>query len=487
MKDKRLAGNSLLNLLAAGLPLIAALFSIPVILKTLGQERFGVLTIVWVVIGYFSLFDFGLTRATTREVAANLAKGRVLNSVRNLKVIKTSVVALLAIGLITSAITFIFAEYFAIEVLHIAADLQHESLNSIRILALAIPAVTLSAVLTGVLEGQQNFLKSTLIRTPLGILNFCVPAVVGYFGGGLVQVTLALTLLRYIFLILLYWFSLGSLSGLLVRMRATSADFKRLLRIGGWISVSNMISPIMIYADRLILASVSSIGNLAYYSTPSEVINKILIVPQAVTSAAFPIFSAAFHQRDSKANRAKAFHDVYSRTNTLICVLVVPPVALFFFLAPELLALWLGADFSANASSICKWIAVGVLANALARAPFTAIQAIGRPDITAKLHLIEFPLYILLLIPVAGKYGPIGAAFCWAFRAAVDALAHSFMLNLVSKSGLFRIRNIVFIALPMIAAALPVYKLAFSARVGAVVIISTFAAIGLVRTLQAKK
>ena len=72
---KLLARNTVWNLVGQGVPLIAAVFAIPLLIKGLGIERFGVLTLAWMVIGYFSLFDFGIGRALTKVVAEKLGSG----------------------------------------------------------------------------------------------------------------------------------------------------------------------------------------------------------------------------------------------------------------------------------------------------------------------------------------------------------------------------------------------------------------------------
>ena len=68
--------NVAINLIGRIAPLGVGLFTIPVIIASLGIERFGVLTIAWMVIGYFNMFDVGLGRAITKVVAEYLATDR---------------------------------------------------------------------------------------------------------------------------------------------------------------------------------------------------------------------------------------------------------------------------------------------------------------------------------------------------------------------------------------------------------------------------
>src|SRR5271165_5202652 len=70
-----LARSTLWNLAGQILPMIAAVVAIPPIVREIGLDRFGILTLGWVVVGYFSLFDLGLGRALTKMVADKLAAG----------------------------------------------------------------------------------------------------------------------------------------------------------------------------------------------------------------------------------------------------------------------------------------------------------------------------------------------------------------------------------------------------------------------------
>jgi O-antigen/teichoic acid export membrane protein len=70
-----LARNTIWNLIGNGSPMIVAVFSIPILIHSLGKDRFGVLALVWGLIGYASLFDMGLGRALTQLVANKLGSG----------------------------------------------------------------------------------------------------------------------------------------------------------------------------------------------------------------------------------------------------------------------------------------------------------------------------------------------------------------------------------------------------------------------------
>lgn len=76
MVSSKLVSSSLWNLAGSLLPLGAGLVAIPLLIGQLGLERFGLLSLAWLLVGYFSLFDFGLGRSLTRLVAEKLGSGR---------------------------------------------------------------------------------------------------------------------------------------------------------------------------------------------------------------------------------------------------------------------------------------------------------------------------------------------------------------------------------------------------------------------------
>jgi O-antigen/teichoic acid export membrane protein len=67
-------------------------------------------------------------------------------------------------------------------------------------------------------------------------------------------------------------------------------------------------------------------------------------------------------------------------------------------------------------------LAAGVFINSLGQVAFAMIQGAGRPDLTAKLHLIELPLYLLGVYWLINTHGIKGAAIAWVARIGIDTV-----------------------------------------------------------------
>jgi O-antigen/teichoic acid export membrane protein len=101
-------------------------------------------------------------------------------------------------------------------------------------------------------------------------------------------------------------------------------------------------------------------------------------------------------------------------------LVVAPIVAILLAYSPELLDIWIGADFARQSAQVAQLLAVGVFINVLAQVPFAALQGIGRADIPAKLQLIQLPFYALGIVYLVDRMGIVGVAIAWMLRAFID-------------------------------------------------------------------
>lgn len=179
-------------------------------------------------------------------------------------------------------------------------------------------------------------------------------------------------------------------------------------------TVSNITVPVIVYIDRLLIASLISSAAVAYYATPYEITTKLLIIPSALTSVLFPTFAANYF-KDRMATIKLS-----DKAMKYVGLLLSPIIAIIIIFSFELLQIWLGKEFAQKSSLILQLLSIGILFNSIAYIPFSFIEGIGRPDVTAKLQLIELPVYVTLMwlaIKISGIYG---AALVYMLRMILD-------------------------------------------------------------------
>ena len=420
-----LAKNTLINLAGRGLPLLFAVIAIPFVIDGLGTERFGVLTIVWIVIGYFGLFDMGLGRATTKFVADYEAQG----AERLSPIIITSLLLLIGFG-IAGGLLIVFATPILVQdVLNIPPELLTETTNAFYVLSFSIPLVLGSIGARGALEAQQRFGIVNLIKVPASIINYVGPLLVLPFSNKLQHVVIVLVVARSITFTMYLYYCLKDEVTLNIADYPVIKWAKEMLSFGAWITVSNLISPIMVYVDRFILGAMLTMSAVAYYTTPYEMVTRLLIISGSFMGVMFPAFSVySLKNKDKLAG-------LHQKSIRYLLLALIPVVVFLVIGAEPLLYYWLGDEFARNSTIVLQLLAVGVLANSLAAVPYTVLQAIGRPDITAKLHMVELPIYLALIWFLTQSMGITGVALAWVLRVTIDGGLLLFFCNRLIHFG----------------------------------------------------
>lgn len=192
--------NTLWNLVGNGLPLLAGAIAVPYLMSKLGTEKFGIVTLLWTLIGYLSLFDFGLGRALTQLIANNLSTD---NNKENLELLKTAVY-LTAIAGIIGGLSILFISYpLAYSWLNISSINQLETYYAIIITSCAVPVTTISASFRGALEGLERFKQANIVRVFFGTATFLFPILaILLFKATIINIAISLVLARIITLIL---------------------------------------------------------------------------------------------------------------------------------------------------------------------------------------------------------------------------------------------------------------------------------------------
>lgn len=419
------ARNSVWNLLGQVLPMAAALICIPLLVRQLGIERFGILTLISAAIGYFGLFDLGIARSLTKFVAERTDLGEGEESAR---LIWTALTLLLALSVVGAVIVVLLAPWLTRTVLSVSLPFQRETVGSLCVLALGFPMVFAGNGLRGVLEARGRFGLTNAVRAPLGVFSFAGPLLALKFANSIVAVTAALVASWAL-----------ACTGYLALCLKVNSEMRRhigfdpsvvgpLVRLGSWMTVSTVVSPFMVYLDRFVIGAVASMAVVAYYTAPYAVVSKLWVLPLSLIGVLFPLFSRAY-----LADRGRVSSLLF-RGIRYVSLLLFPPVLVIVALAREGLAWWLGQGFAEHSATVLQILAAAVFFNSLAQVAFALVQAVGRADLTARLHLVELPLYLGALWVMIASYGVVGAAITWAARVIVDAVVlYAFVWRLVPE------------------------------------------------------
>ncbi len=408
-----LARGAVWNLLGQGLPFLAALLAIPMLAAGLGTDRFGVLSLAWVLIGYVSLFDLGLGRALTQLVARQLGS----RDLRDLPVqVWAALLLMLLLGLFGALVLVLLAPWLIGRALAIPGALMAETRLGFDLIAAAIPFVTVAAGLRGVLEAHQRFGLVNAVRVPMSVLSYLGPLALLPFSTTLALPVGFLLLERIATMLIYLRLCLRVVPALRSNLGIAPGHWPRLLRFGGWMTVTNVVGPLMVYFDRFLIGGMLSIAAVAYYSTPYDFVTRMLVIPAALAGVLFPAFATALQH---EAQQATA---LFLRATKYLFMVLWPLSLLVFAYSREILETWVGGEFAANGSAAMQWLTVGVLLNGLAQIPFALVQGRGRPDLTAKLHLAEAPFYLLAVWWLIEHFGIEGAAVAWTLRVAVDTV-----------------------------------------------------------------
>ena len=292
------------------MPIVISLVSVPVYLRHIGLERYGVLSLCWLLLGYLGLFDFGLGRAIGQRIAVM----RDDDPGERSAVFWTGLFASVALSLVAALI--------------------------------ALPVFTFA----------------------LGYMKFSSPQV-----NVLSMTVFVAACIRFV---------------PLHRPRlAPAGTLRSLLAYGGWISVTNVVGPILQFVDRFVVGSLISAASVSVYSIPFNLVTRLTLLPDAMSRALFPRYAV------SKGEEAA----VLCRDGVAAISVLVSPAAIIMVGAVEpFLRLWIGAALAVPASQVAWCLVIGFWFNCFALVAYTMLQAQGRPDIPAKLHVA----YIIPFVPV---------------------------------------------------------------------------------------
>lgn len=408
------ASHILWNFGGLALPLVIAFFAIPQLLAVIGQEKFGLLALAWGLIGYAGALDLGVGRALTQMVGVLRGQG---NDSQIAVALHTAIRITFLFGLVGGGLIAFTAVMGGYAWIKISVTSPDELMYSMILLAVALPIQAMSATYRGVNEAFLNFKGVSLVRVALGAVNFGGPWLVSIYSVSLVASVSTLVISRLLALIFYRKLALnciGAAQDPSLKNHYSPEVARELFAFGKWVTVSSVVSPVMVQADRFVIAAILSAAAVSIYVVPYEVVTQGLIVVGSISSVVFPYLSKLMTEGD---DMWKAYLRTWFKR---VAVLMGLCSVMLAVLLPYILPWWIKVGFNPESVLIGQILCVGIFLNALGSMCYAGLHAAARADITAKIHLMELPLYLGALVLLLSIYGLPGAAWAWVLRMGID-------------------------------------------------------------------
>lgn len=404
----RLLRDSLWGLVGSVGPALLSIISAGLIARALGSEQFGLFLLLCALLACANMLDGGVIRALTRQAAKATGHPRALG-----QILGTGLLILLALALLGLATVALWRRELLL--LLNPSDLFRQELTA------ALPPLGLLALLQlltlavyGMLEGVQQHRVLALLRLASGALAAALPAahLLLVEAPTLGSVLLSLLLARSVGLVIVLTSALRKLAIRPAWLVWHGSVAVGLWAFGGWVALSNLISPAMNFMDRFMLSSVLGSRQAAAYLASAEVVARMGMVPTALCA---PLFAGLCRNPQDKLLHRRARQWMAGVCGLLSC--------LMFIGAEQVMRLWLGTACDPDSIDVLRLLLIGFWFNALAHVPFARLQALGHSRLTAMLHLVEVLPFVLLLYTLVQSHGALGAANAWVVRMGVDLLA----------------------------------------------------------------
>ena len=413
--------NVAINFVGLVLPAFISLVTVPSYIHLLGVDRYGFIALVWTLIGYFGVLDFGMSIATENQISKACASG---NTPQIERLFWSAFWLNLGTGLCGSVVVLAGAGLYN-WLGYATTPLQHEIMSAVPWLALAVPISNVSWVFAGAINGAERFGVFNTNQT-LGTFIFqLLPLGAAWMFGATLPVVIAAAIVSR--------FIAGAMLGAAVirilGVRHVLAPEWKLVRelfgYGGWVVLGNAASGIADTLDRTMIGTLMGARYVTFYTVPQNLVTKLQMLQTALHRTLFPRLSAL--ERDGADRVARDGLSFLNGVLTPLCVIGIFAIGPFMHV-------WVGHAVANASLPVGRVLIIAVWffgQSALAR---ILLQAQGHPVATTRVSLITLPIVAAALWLGIHLFGILGAAVVMLIRAALENVVLSWLASIRAKA-----------------------------------------------------
>jgi len=401
------------GLLAQAWTVLLGLVALPVLVRGLGAEHYGLLALSLALIGFAAVADLGVGRAASKFIAEDYERNE---TGRTERFVRTSLTVSIVSGLIGTAVLLLLSPVLTRRVFSIRPAMQAEAQLVFALTAIGLLPVLLRILFDGVLAGHHRiaFLNMTNMLANTLKVGFSIAAILtGHSVLAIVAINVAVCFLHAIGL---GWYTYRFFSGRIRIVFGWDQRIARQLLELGLISTLSWVlaNVIFLYADRVIIGMFLPLAMVGYYTMAFDIASKQWYISSSVSQTFFPVFSG-----QSVTNQG-ALGQSYIQAAKALAVLVTGATMLLGVFSRELLTYWISPDFAAHSTAPLMLLGIGILFSCYVTIPYTAIiSASTRPAVCAAIFGAAIVVHIGASLWWLRLWGIVGVALAFAIAYAL--------------------------------------------------------------------
>lgn len=407
MAVNQIKAGAVLNYIIIGLNTLTGLLYTPYMLRCLGQNDYGLYSLVASVIAYLTILDFGFGNAIIRYTARFRAQGKKQEQweMFGMFIIIYSLIGLLAFsgGL---------ALYYNVDILFdrtmTPSDLS-QAQTMMLLLTLNLAFTFPLSIFGSIISAYENFVFQrcvNIIRILLSTLVMVALLSVGFKAIALVVVQ---TSFNFLTLLINFIYTKRVLHIKIVFGRFNIPFLKEIAIYSFWIFLNAIMDKIYWGTGQFVLGSISGTVAVAIFSVAILLENMYMTFSTAICNVLLPKITAMV-----TSNAAyKSISNLFIRTGRIQCLVLSLILSGFIIFGQGFIEIWAGKDYS-ESYIITLIFFIALFIPLIQNTGIAILQARNQMKFRSLLYLVISLTSLGAQIVLAKYYGPIGCAIAIA-------------------------------------------------------------------------
>ncbi len=386
---------------------IIGLLYTPFMLRMMGQEEYGLYSLVASVVAYLTVLDMGFGNAVIRYTA----KYRAEEDYERLeKMFGMFILLFSVIGIITFAaglvLTFNVSDIFD-------RNIGEEGLWKVRIMMLLMTlnlTVTFPlSVFSSIITAYERFVFQkglVLVRTILNPAVMIVMLMIGYKAIGMVVI---ISLFNIVTLLINTWYCFKKIKIKISFGQFEKGFFKEVSIYSFWIFLSVVIDKIYWSTGQFVLGIYQGATPIAIYAVSIQLVYMYMNFSKAISDLFLPKVTAIV----TKSNDHRLVSDLFIKVGRLQYIVICFILIGFIIFGKAFIAIWAGRNY-ADAYLITLILFIPLTIPLIQNLGIIILQAHNKMKFRSVLYLIIALFSLAVSVPLAKVYSGLGCAIAVA-------------------------------------------------------------------------